>query len=440
MQHALLAVRTTPTNRLRQFRVQCGWSLDDVANRLHGLAVEIGGPAPGVDRNTVSRWERGVRRPRPYYVQLLGSLYHATPAELGLVQGPQEIEHHVPAIHRLDTPTPTDTVKRRDFLRCLAVGVATPFGLESEPWARLLHALQPQGTVSGESVADIEAATSGFHMLEHHVPASHLFGRLANHVNQIAGLLERPMAAPLRKRLTVAAGESAALAGWLAWDLRDHGRAQTLYDTALVAAREAGDPALQACTLGYRSYMEEAPTSLELLEQARSLIEPGAYPATYAWLSGREAEERAQLGSSVPALDVLDGGLSAHSSAQADQERAWTGFMDASRMQGFAISTYGRLGELAQARQAAADALAVLGEQKHSAMILADIADVELQQGHLDEGLQRAGAALDVVVKTEFSVGFERLTKLRHRLRGWGREPAVRQFEDQLLAAANGWT
>lgn len=439
VQHALLAVRTTPTNRLRQFRVQCGWSLDDVANRLHGLALEIGGPAPGVDRNTVSRWERGVRRPRPYYVQLLGLLYRATPAELGLVQGSQEIEHHVPAIHRLETST-ADTVKRRDFLRCLAVGVATPFGLESEPWARLLHALQPQGTVSGESVAEVEAATSGFHMLEHHVPASHLFGRLANHVNQIAGLLERPMSPPLRKRLTVAAGESAALAGWLAWDLRDRDRAQSLYDTALVAAREAGDPALQACTLAYRSYMEEGPTSLELLEQARSLIEPEAYPATYAWLSGREAEERAQLGASMPALDVLDGGLSAHSSAHADQERAWTGFLDSSRMQGFAISTYGRLGELEQARQAAADALAVLGEQKHSAMILADIADVELQQGHLEEGLQRAGTALDVVVKTEFSVGFERLTRLRQRLRRWAREPAVRQFEDQLLAAANGWT
>jgi transcriptional regulator with XRE-family HTH domain/tetratricopeptide (TPR) repeat protein len=438
VQHALLAVRTTPTNRLRQFRVQCGWSLDDVANRLHALAVEIGGPAPGVDRNTVSRWERGVRRPRPHYVQLLGSLYHATPAELGLVQGPQEIEHHVPAIHRLETPA-TDTVKRRDFLRCLAVGAATPFGLDSEPWTRLLHALQPQGTVNEDSVADVEAATSGFHALEHHVPASHLFGRLANHVNQIAGLLERPMAGPLRKRLTVAAGESAALAGWLAWDLRDRGRAQNLYDTALVAAGEAGDPALQACTLAYRSYMEEAPTSLELLEQARSLIDPDAYPATYAWLSGREAEERAQLGSPKPALNVLDGGLSAHSSAQADQERAWTGFLDSSRMQGFAISTYGRLGQLAEARQAATDALAVLGEQKHSAMILADIADVELQQGHLDEGLQRAEAALDVVVKTEFSVGFERLTKLRHRLRRWAGEPSVRHFEDQLLAAANGW-
>lgn len=438
LQHALRAV-TTPANRLRQFRVQCGWSLDDVADRLHGLAVEIGSPAPGVDRNTVSRWERGVRRPRPYYVQLLGLLYQATPAELGLVQGPQEIEHHVPAIHGLEAPATAALVKRRDVLRGLAVGVATPFGLETEPWARLLRALQPPGTVSGESVADIEAATSGFHMLEHHVPAGHLYGRLAHHVNQIAGLLERPMSSPLRKRLTVAAGESAALAGWLAWDLRDGERAQRLYETALVAAREAGDPALRACTLGYRSYMVEAPASLELLEHARSLIEPHTYPATYAWLSGREAEERARLGSSKPALDVLDGGLSAHASAQADRERAWTGFMDTSRMQGFAISTYARLGDLEQARKAAADALAVLGAEKHSAMILADIADVELRQGHLDEGLQRAGAALDIVVKTEFSVGFERLRGLRHRLRGWAGEPGVRQFEGQLLAAGKGW-
>jgi hypothetical protein len=366
-------------------------------------------------------------------------LYRATPAELGLVAGPQDVEQHARAIPRLETPAMSDAVERREPRRGVAAGVATPFGLESQPWARLLHVLRPQGTVSGDSVTDIEAATSGFHMLEHHVPASHLYGRLAHHVDQIASLLERPMPGPLRKRLTVAAGESAALAGWLAWDLRDGVRAQSLYDTALVAAREAADPALQACALAYRSYMEQAPASLELLEQARSLIEAGTYPATYAWLSGREAEERARLGSSKPALNVLDGGLSAHSSAQADQERAWTGFMDSSRMQGFAISTYARLGELEQARQAAGDALAVLGEQKHSAMILADIADLELRLGHLDEGLQRAGAALDIVVKTEFSVGFERLRALRHRLRGWAREPGVRQFEGQLLAAANGW-
>ncbi|MDR0360612.1 MAG: helix-turn-helix transcriptional regulator, partial [bacterium] len=220
---------TTPTNRLRQFRVQRGWSLDDVANRLHGLAVEIGGPAPGVDRNTVSRWERGVRRPRPYYVQLLGLLYGATPAELGLVPGPQDVERHVPAIPGLGTPAMSDAVKRRELLRGVAAGVATPADLESEPWARLLHALKPQGTVSGESVTDIEAATPGFPLPEHHVPACHLYGRLAHHVDQIAGLLARPMPAPLRKRLTVAAGESAALAGWLAWDLRDSVRAQSLY-------------------------------------------------------------------------------------------------------------------------------------------------------------------------------------------------------------------
>jgi tetratricopeptide (TPR) repeat protein/DNA-binding CsgD family transcriptional regulator len=52
------------------------------------LAAARSGGKATIDANTVSRWERGVRRPRPGYVHLLSLLFEKSPEELGLVDQP----------------------------------------------------------------------------------------------------------------------------------------------------------------------------------------------------------------------------------------------------------------------------------------------------------------------------------------------------------------
>src|SRR5712691_3577091 len=62
----------------------------------------------------------------------------------------------------------------------------------------------------------------------------------------------------LRRRLIVVAGESSALAGWLASDTGDSATARTLYDdaiTAAKAAKRAARPGDAACALAHRSYI-----------------------------------------------------------------------------------------------------------------------------------------------------------------------------------------
>lgn len=71
--------------QLRRLREARGWTLDDVVDGLHRVAGELGEPAPGVDRQAVSRWERGVHRPRPHYIRLLSALYGSSPVEMGLI-------------------------------------------------------------------------------------------------------------------------------------------------------------------------------------------------------------------------------------------------------------------------------------------------------------------------------------------------------------------
>lgn len=69
--------------QLAQHRRRRGWSQARIAHELRGLAVANGEPA-AVTANEVSRWERGVRNPRPRYVGLLCQLFELPARDLGL--------------------------------------------------------------------------------------------------------------------------------------------------------------------------------------------------------------------------------------------------------------------------------------------------------------------------------------------------------------------
>lgn len=62
---------------LRQARENKGWSQQNVAEQI------------GTNRFTVTRWERGLATPSPYYRQKLSALFGMTPRELGLLKEEQ---------------------------------------------------------------------------------------------------------------------------------------------------------------------------------------------------------------------------------------------------------------------------------------------------------------------------------------------------------------
>ncbi|HZO75426.1 MAG TPA: helix-turn-helix transcriptional regulator [Ktedonobacteraceae bacterium] len=65
----------TPNRRLKQARELRGWSQAKVAEQL------------GTDATTVSRWERGLFSPTPYFREKLCALFSRNAAELGLLEG-----------------------------------------------------------------------------------------------------------------------------------------------------------------------------------------------------------------------------------------------------------------------------------------------------------------------------------------------------------------
>jgi hypothetical protein len=74
--------------------------------------------------------------------------------------------------------------------------------------------------------------------------------RLVQTVSRDAGSSEA------QSRMAAIGSEAASLAGWLAWDMGDHGSARSCYGSAVRAARSAGEPLLAAYQVGSLAQFE----------------------------------------------------------------------------------------------------------------------------------------------------------------------------------------
>src|SRR6266849_1815549 len=117
---------------LRGLRRVRGWSQEDVVRGLVKVGIDVGERQVGVTRNLVSRWERGVTRPRAPYPKLLCLLFKTTAEELGLVASSP------PPRVTLEDGTIEDDVERREFLglfytaaRAATAWVVLPPGLQT---------------------------------------------------------------------------------------------------------------------------------------------------------------------------------------------------------------------------------------------------------------------------------------------------------------------
>ena len=78
--------RHAPNTMLRRLREERGWSLRRVADELCLLAEsEDENRLPGVNANMVGVWERGWKRPSPFYQALFCQLYQRSASQLGFV-------------------------------------------------------------------------------------------------------------------------------------------------------------------------------------------------------------------------------------------------------------------------------------------------------------------------------------------------------------------
>lgn len=388
-----------------------GFDPGEISKRINGAK----GPVQALDR-----WRR--------IAEALGMPDHAR-MMIGLApldQQPYNSEQLHPehfrsgnSIGETSTKDSEENVNRRELLRLLgtagALAVVAPAAIA--PWEQLSAALNGRPS---EALDELHQRTAGLFSLEERVPARTLGPVTTAHLDVLRSRIERE---GNNRQIVSLAGETAALAGWLAFDQDDLPTARSYYRVALDAAKHADDPALRACVLGYMSYApnETVNGPATLLSQARASAERSATPMTRAWLAARHAEEQVKRGDTRGALTSLDTAHELHSKAGAG-DRAWTYFFDSSRLMGMAAASYTRLGRHDVAQERADAALSALGSinLKRRSLVLIDLASASLAVGQIEQSAEYAASSLNSAILTNHQYGITR----------------VRQFCSQLAAAS----
>jgi transcriptional regulator with XRE-family HTH domain len=310
--------------RLKVHRLRAGLTQAEVAEALAVVAWEEHREHVGVDANMVSKWERGIKRPRKLYRRLLCSLYGATEEELGL--------RSLAALASFDG-THGDDVNRRDFLRSAALmgAAAVPLGA----WETICQSIEKpsvdEGTVAAyASIAGIQRA------MYWSTPARALFDASAAHTNLGLHLL-RSTGGRGRGQLAGSVAESALLSGRLAFfDLAEPSAAQSFLTAARALTQEAEDHALAAAVFGHIAFgpgfAGDGDTAAAVLDAAFGHAAQAEGPRLHSWLHCVGAEISARTGDSRTALLHVRQAEDALTGPGVDP--TWLDFYDFSRLGG----------------------------------------------------------------------------------------------------------
>jgi hypothetical protein len=165
--------------------------------------------------------------------------------------------------------------------------------------------------VDRQTVAELERVTAGLEGLEAQVSPRALLGAVVGHLNTVAALLRGSLGLAMRRQLCSVAGETAGLAGWLAYDLEDRRAAGAYFRAGIEAAQEAEDRPLGAYLVGSScvqpAYQERPHARLRRLQgHTFGFTTADANPTTRAWLVALEAEAHALAGNEAASLRALD--------------------------------------------------------------------------------------------------------------------------------------
>src|SRR6266545_5494668 len=398
----LPAHRAVPNARLRRQRLRRGWSLQRVADELQKLC-EHEGRRVGVTASMVGKWERGFKRPSPFYQEKLCSLYDRSAEELGLVAaavdalGPQELHE------------------------------------------RLAQALDRPSRVDQATMGHVETVTDQFRRLDDRIGSRDLLGPVLGHLRFITRLLQGSQPTQVHRRLCQAAAQVAQLAGWLSFDANLHADARAYYDVAVKAADEGNDRALSAYVLGCRGVVEiysgEPETGLQFAQAALYRGTSAVTATTQAWLYRVEALALAALGEADHCSGALDQAERSIERSSADEDPPWIYHFDRSQLAGQKGACYVRLRHPQAAREALGEALTTLGPEfvRDRSLHLTHLASAFAQQGEIEESCRRASQSLDIIVQTGSARELRRLREFRQELDPFADTRAVKDLDAQLL-------
>lgn len=329
-----------------------------------------------------------------------------------------------------------DPTDRRQVLQ-LGIGSVLSASLSSlgdEPFDRLRFAVRTQ-RCDEATTAYLECATAELFTREEQAPAAVLREELARHVDLLARLIPTGATQTLRTRLSITAGEAAALAGWIAYDLDDARQACAYWQAALHACHNAVDGPGTALALGYTSYQKcqdgDHQQAHRLLNEAARHLRASEHATALAWITARQAEEAAHL-RRPEAPRLLDRARSLMDNADRPAGRAWAGFFDHARLGAMTVSVHTGLPDLDPTVSAVLTT--AREDAKTLAVILGDVATAYLDRGDLDRASEIGEQALHATVAGQAVLGRQRLAVMWPRLESAG-HAASRSLADRIRDA-----
>jgi transcriptional regulator with XRE-family HTH domain len=253
---------------LRYQRLLHGWSLQRVADEVRALGRAENGREPGVNGDMVGEWERGVKKPSPFYQEKLCLLYHATADELGLVESPK--------------------TSRRSMLQALSVGVASA-GLITTPQVKLPSFSLTSDRISESSdqaIRELASKTQLYRTLQRN--GMNVEHDVRGHIALIQETLESTTNDRKRRDLWTILAQSQILVRLSITKEREMARARTWNESAIASAQYADDALLVAAAIGHLAHLhlmwqKDTTAAGQLLDQARDFGQD--HPALAGWFS-----------------------------------------------------------------------------------------------------------------------------------------------------------
>lgn len=415
---------------LRHQRQLRGWSLQRAADEIGALCIERTGKRPGVNGDMVGEWERGVKKPGPFYREMLCLLYGCTADKLDLLSLPARPEN-LTAGDAMNT-------KRRDLLRLLSVaGSALALSLPVD-WDRISDAVSSPSHLDTVVVEDLGAINRRLWSLYLVTPSkSSLLEGITGQLRTLVQFLKEPHSERTHQQICALTSEAAQLAGEIHFDRRELELANSCYVFAASAAKEARAYDLWSSALIRHAfsplYEEQYTEALPLIKEAGRLAMRGdSQLPTRFWAAAVEAEAEAGSGHLAECQRALD--VAQDVTAIPPSGSGWTRF-DASRLPAILGACFVRLAQPDLAIPVLQKAL-----QQHACsgrrrgMILLDLALAMVQRKEIDQACASLGKVASIIALGSSEFLRSGLQKVRRQMEPFASSSSVKEVEQRLLS------
>ncbi|NNG84835.1 helix-turn-helix transcriptional regulator [Streptomyces cacaoi] len=390
-----------------------------------GLSQGQLGETCGMSQSAVSRLEgRGASSYETAQLSRVSSRLRIPPHLVGLA------DHAAAIVARGDANG--DDVERRHFLGGVAAVAAAP--------ALSMAATGQAHAARTGQAATLRVATTAFRRLDGTTPSRQLVDTVLSHLKLTQSIAQTAEGEDERTTLAAVGSEVASLAGWLHWDMGDHGSARTWYGASVKTARRAANPLLVAYQLGslaqFEAHSGNAAQGLSLARSARRQLGPNMPAIADAWLSGVEALAHATAGDADSADQALRTATRRAKNIERESAPPWPwvfSFTEA-KVGATRVSCGARLGlpRWIADEQDSAAAVMSSGHEKQRALLQLDMASGHLAAGRLDGAFTMAAQALETGLRYKSGRIVERARAVRRSYSGPTPPKVVRDFDDRL--------